>query len=245
MAFRVIPTILYRREGLYKGIRFGNHKYVGDPHNTIRIFSEKEVDELLLLDIDATRLGKDPNIEFIQRVAEECYMPFAIGGGIGSVKTIRDVLKAGAEKVVINTAAILNPNLILEASKEFGRTSIVVSIDYKTNLFGKNIVYTHSGTNKSKFELFDLVKIMEDRGAGEIILTSINREGTGVGLDKEILKKVASTLSIPVVGSGGIGTNSHIIEAEEELGLSAVGVGSYFIFQGSNRSVLITYKKEW
>ena len=111
MAFRVIPTILYKREGLYKGVRFGNHKYVGDPHNTIRVFSEKEVDELLLLDIDATRLGKDPNIEFIQRVAEECYMPFAIGGGIGSVKTIRDVLKAGAEKVVINTAAILNPNL--------------------------------------------------------------------------------------------------------------------------------------
>lgn len=245
MAFRVIPTILYKRDGLYKGIRFNNHKYVGDPHNTIRIFSEKEVDELILLDIDATRLAKTPDIDFIQRVAEECYMPFAIGGGINSIKVIRDVLKAGAEKVIINTAAILNPNLVFEASKEFGSTSIVVSIDYKTNLFGKNIIYTHSGTNKSKLDLFNIAKIMEDNGAGEIILTSISREGTGAGLDKAILKKISSMLSIPVVGSGGLGTTSHIVEARDDIGLSAVGVGSYFTFQGSNRSVLITYKKEW
>lgn len=245
MEFRVIPTLLYSNDGLYKGIRFKNHKYVGDPHNTIRIFSEKEVDELILLDIDATRLGREPNIAFIERVAEECYMPFAIGGGINSIESIRNVLKAGAEKVIINSAAISNPNLIKKASEEFGRTSIVVALDYKKDIFGKNYIYNLSGTKKTRYELIEFAKIMEYNGAGEIIITSIDRDGTGKGLDISVLKKISSMLSIPVVGNGGVGTNLHITQGVKEANLSAVGVGSYFIFQSSNRSVLITYNKEW
>lgn len=245
MGFRVIPILLYKKEGLYKGIQFKNYKYVGDPHNTIRVFSEKEVDELILLDIDATRNGVKPNIAFIQRVAEECYMPFAIGGGINSIETIRDVLRAGAEKVIINSAALSNPDLIKRASDEFGRTTIVVAIDYKRKFFGKHIVYSHSGTKETRYELLEFTKLMESNGAGEVIITSIDREGTGNGLDIPILKQISSMLSIPVVANGGIGSNSHIMQVMKETDVSAVASGSYFIFQGSNKSVLITYKKEW
>ncbi|WP_020601227.1 HisA/HisF-related TIM barrel protein [Spirosoma panaciterrae] len=245
MHYRVIPTLLYKNDGLYKGHRFKNHVYLGDPQNAIRIFSEKEVDELVLFDINATLEQKKPNIQFINRVAEECYMPFAIGGGINNLDTIRDVLRAGAEKVILNTKAVSDPQFIKFASEEYGRTSIVVALDYRKNFFGKNIVYTYSGTRKTRYELIDFVRIAEDMGAGELILTSIDRDGTRSGIDLETIKKVKDTLSIPIIASGGVGNSVHIEEAVKFADVSAVAVGTYFVLKGNHNSVLITYPKDW
>jgi imidazole glycerol-phosphate synthase subunit HisF len=243
MENRIIPILLYRKDGLYKGIRFKDYKYVGDPLNAIRVFSEKEVDELVLLDIEATLENKSPNIDFISKVAEECYMPFAIGGGIKDVGTIRQILKAGAEKVVINSAAVNNPKLIKAASEEFGRTTIIGSVDYKKDLFGNYRVYCECGTKKSKYTVFEYASLLEEMGAGEIIVNSVDRDGTGVGLDLENLKKITEKLSIPVIACGGVGSTKHINEGASLAGVAAVAAGSFFVFKGSGRSVLITYTK--
>lgn len=243
MLNRVIPVLLYKNEGLYKGIRFRNYKYVGDVMNAIRVFSDKEVDELILFDIDATTKKKEPNIELIQRIAEECYMPFAIGGGISSLEHIKMVLRAGAEKVIINTAAVYNPEFIQNACNTFGSSTIVVSVDYKKNIFGKNIVYTHCGTKKTKYTVEEYIVIIEKMGAGEIIINSIDRDGTGLSIDLNLVYNVANKLSIPLVASGGVGDKSHINELFNKTSASAVAVGSFFIFTGKHRSVLLSYIK--
>lgn len=243
MDARIIPILLYRHDGLYKGIRFKDYKYVGDPLNAIRVFSEKEVDELIFLDIEATRENKSPNIDFIRKVAEECYMPFAIGGGITKLETIREILKAGAEKVVINSAAVADPKFIKVASDMFGRTTIVASVDYKKDIFGKYRVYSICGSKRSKYTVFEFAELLQEMGAGEIIINSIERDGTGQGLDMDVLKKITNTLSIPVIACGGIGSTEHIREATQSTGIAAIAAGSFFVFKGPNRSVLITYSK--
>ena len=239
---RLIPVLLYKNKGLYKGIKFKNHKYVGDPHNSIRVFNDKEVDELFLLDIEATILEKCPNINFIMRVAEECYMPFGIGGGIHTLDDIRKILHAGAEKVSINSKAILDPDFISKASKEFGSSTIAVAIDYRKNLFGENIVYIKSGTIKTGIKLFKHAKAMENAGAGELLITSINREGSEAGLDLHLFQKITNNISIPIIASGGIGSEQNIVDASQIDGLSAIAAGSFFTFRGPNRSVLISYR---
>jgi len=243
MENRVIPVLLYKNEGLYKGVKFKKYKYIGDALNAVRVFSEKEVDELILLDILATKEGRKPNIELIERIAEECYMPFSIGGGINSIKSIREILKAGAERIVLNTIATLNPGFVKEASDEFGKSTIIVSIDYKRNIWGSLIVYSHSGRKKTKYKLKDYALLMENMGAGELIINSIDREGTGSGLDLKTAKEIASTLHIPIIVSGGVGKLDHIRDATNNTGINAVAVGSFFVFNGTNRTVLISYQK--
>ena len=244
---RIIPILLLMDGGLYKGVKFKKYKYVGDPHNTIRVFNNKNVDELFLLDITATLEGRHPNIEFIQRVADECYMPFGIGGGIKNIDDIRNVLQAGAEKVSINTATVKDPAFIKRAADIFGSQSIVVSIDYKWSLFGNCYVYTHSGKNKTKLDVAKWARKMESSGAGEILINSIDRDGTGEGLDLSFIKKISASVSIPVIACGGVGSYAHIKEGIDVGGASAVAAGSIFVFQGSHRSVLINYPKdnEW
>ena len=244
---RIIPILLLRDGGLYKGIKFKNYKYVGDPCNAIRVFNQKDVDELFLIDITATREGRRPNTEFIQRVGDECYMPFGIGGGIKSIDDIRDVLLSGAEKVSINTYAVKDPELIKLAANIFGSQSIIVSIDYKIGLFHGHSVYTHSGSKKTRLDPVRWAQKMEEMGAGEILLNSIDRDGTGKGLDLNLIKKVTNSVSVPVIACGGVGTYSHIKEGIEIGGATAVAAGSLFIFQGPHRSVLINYPKdnEW
>lgn len=244
---RVIPILLLKDGGLYKGIRFKNYKYIGDPHNAVRIFNEKDVDELFLIDIAATCEGKKPNTEFIRRVADECYMPFGIGGGIKSIDDIRNVLMAGAEKVSINTASVKDPEIVNRAVDSFGSQSIVASIDYKSNLFRKCSVYTHSGKNRTGLDVVKWARKMESVGAGEILVNSIERDGTGKGLDLGLLKKISAAVSIPVIACGGVGTYTHIKEGFEIGGASAVAVGSMFVFQSPRRSVLINYpgNSEW
>lgn len=238
---RVIPVLLVKNQGLWKGAQFRKHKYVGDPQNALRVFSEKQVDELVMLDIEASSNRSGPDIEFIKRIANECYMPFAFGGGIRTVEDVGLVLRSGAEKVVIGTSAIQNPGLIEKSSKVYGRQSIVVSIDYKENIFGKRTVYISSGTQKTDIEPLAMASKMCSLGAGEILITSISREGLGAGLDLDFMFKVTKRVEVPVIGGGGVGSVENILEGITSSNLSAVAVGSFFTFTGPHRSVLINY----
>ena len=238
---RIIPVLLLHNNGLVKGIHYRNHKYVGDPINAVRIFNEKGADELFILDISATKRGGIADPGFIERIANECYMPFGVGGGIRSITDIRQLLRAGAEKVSINTAAIQRPELIKEACEKFGSQSITVSIDVKRTWRGNYCVYSHSGTIKTSLDPTKWAVEVALFGAGEILLNSIDRDGTRNGFDLELIKKISSAVDIPVIACGGAGNIVHFSQAIEQGGASAVAAGSLFVFFGPHRSVLIQY----
>jgi imidazole glycerol-phosphate synthase subunit HisF len=238
---RVIPTLLLRGAGLVKTTGFRDPVYVGDPINAIRIFNEKEVDELVLLDITASRTGKGPAFSTIENIASECFMPVAYGGGITAVEQIRKILGAGIEKVVVNAAALLNPQLVRDAVREFGSQAIVVSIDVKRKLLGRYEVYGDGGTKSTGHEPAAYARQMEDLGAGEVLLTAIDRDGTMKGYDIELVAKVTSAVGIPVIASGGAGTIADFGVASKRAGAAAVAAGAMFVFHGPHRAVLITY----
>lgn len=237
---RVIPCLLLRGRGLVKGVNFKDHQYLGDPINAVRIFNEKEVDELIFLDIVATRENRIPDLEHISNIADECYMPFTVGGGINTVEHIRDILSAGAEKVSINTAAVENPSLIREASDIFGSQSIVVSIDCKKTK-NRYEVYTHSATKSTALNPVEYAVKMEELGVGEILLTSVDREGTRGGYDIELIKMVSDEVHVPVIASGGAGKLEDFAAAVKDGNASAVAAGSFFVFHGRRKAVLISY----
>ena len=238
---RVIPCLLLRNQGLVKTVKFKEPKYVGDPINAVRIFNDKEVDELLFLDITATVERKAPPMKVITEIASECFMPLAYGGGVRDLEDIRQIFAVGVEKVCINTHAVEEPEFIRQASDIFGNQSIVVSLDVKKNLFGKYEVHTHGGTKNTKLDPVDHAVRMEQMGAGELILNSIDRDGTQQGYDVDLISKVTSAVKIPVVACGGAGTVAHFREAVKQGGASAVSAGSMFVFHGKHRAVLISY----
>lgn len=238
---RIIPVLLMDKTGLYKGAKFKNRKYVGDPMNTVRIFNNKNTDELFLLDFTAWRENRLPDPAFIQKVADEAYMPFGVGGGIRTLNDIQLIIRAGAEKVSINTAAIHTPQLISEASELFGSQAIVVSIDVARDWRGKYIVFSHSGTKKTRLDPLEWALKAESLGAGELLINSIDRDGTKIGFDCELIKSITSVVKIPVVACGGAGNESHFHEVFESGNASAAAAGSFFIFQGKLESVLINY----
>lgn len=238
---RIIPCLLLRDEGLVKTVNFKKYTYIGDPINAVKIFNEKEVDELIFLDIDATKKGAEPPYKVIQEIATECFMPFCYGGGIKTVEQIRNIIASGAEKVAINTAAFLNPDLVREAASIFGSSTIVVSIDYKKNLFGKQVVFYNGGKKSTKKDPVAYAIEMERLGAGELLLNSIEKDGVMAGYDLDMLRKVADAVSIPVIACGGAGELGHFKEAFETGGASACAAGSFFVFQGKRRGVLISY----
>jgi len=240
---RVIPVLLLKGDGLVKGTRFKDYAYLGDPINAVHIFDEKEVDELIFLDITATRENRVPGIEYIAGIADECYMPFAVGGGIRNVEQIRALLHAGAEKISLNTAAMENPGLITEAANLFGSQSVVVSIDVRKGWGSSYQVYTHSGTKRTNFDPVQWAIRAAELGAGEILLTSIDHDGTMSGYDLNLVQQVSQTVSIPVVACGGAGRVEHFAEAIRH-GASAVAAGSMFVFHGKRRAVLISYPTE-
>lgn len=240
---RVIPCLLLKNSGLVKTRQFKNPIYIGDPINSVRIFNEKEVDELIFLDITASIEKKEPNFEFIKQIASEAFMPFAYGGGIKSLYHIETLFNIGVEKVVLNTSAFENPKLIMEAARLFGNQSIVVSVDYKTNFWGKKEVYIKSGTVNTKVDLLTYVKRKQDEGAGEIFLNSIDRDGMFLGYDINTIKQVSTVLNIPLIACGGARSLDDFKLAVKEGGASAVAAGSMFVFQGVHRAVLITYPK--
>jgi imidazole glycerol-phosphate synthase subunit HisF len=239
---RVIPTLLLKDMGLVKGVRFKDHKYVGDPMNAVRIFNGKNADELFLLDITASARGAGPDPEFVQRVADECYMPFGVGGGIRTVEQIGRLVRSGAEKVAINTAALARPEFIGEAAGSFGSQCVVVSIDVGRDLFGRPKVFSHNGSRKTSWDPVDWARRAAELGAGEILLTSIAHEGCGGGYDLDLVRSVADAVPVPVIASGGAGQVEHL-SAAFGAGATAAAAGSMFVFKGKLRSVLIQYFK--
>ncbi len=237
---RVIPCLLLREQGLVKTIKFKDPKYVGDPVNAVRIFNEKEVDELIFLDITATIENRKPNFRMIADIASECFMPFSYGGGIRELEDLKILFSLGVEKVIINSHAALNPDFIRSASSLYGSQSIVVSIDVRKNLVGHYETYILGGRRGTGRGVVDFAKEMEAMGAGEIFLNSIDRDGTGRGYDIDIIRKVSHAISIPLVACGGAGRIEDLAEAVAG-GASAVAAGSMFVFHGKHRAVLITY----
>lgn len=241
---RVIPTLLLRGSGLVKTQKFRDPKYVGDPINAIKIFNDKEVDELILLDIAASREGRGPAFSTIEDIASECFMPVAYGGGITTVDEIRRILKTGVEKVVINTAALANPQLVLAAAREFGSQAVIASIDVKRRLLGRYEVYADGGTKATGRDPVEWAKEMESSGAGEIVLNAIERDGTMKGYDIDLLSRVAAAVQVPVIASGGAGSVADFGQAVKEAGVAAVAAGAMFVFHGPHRAVLITYPSQ-
>lgn len=236
---RVIPCLLLRGGGLYKTTRFSKPVYIGDPINAVRIFNEKEVDELIFLDIGATSEGREPNFPLLRDIASECFMPMAYGGGIRDTDQVRRILSTGFEKVVINTAAQEHPALIEEVAKLTGSQSVVVSVDVKKDIFGRYTMMTCGGRKKSLIDPVAFVVEAEQRGAGEIMVNSIDRDGTMSGYDLAIIKRIAESVSVPVVACGGAGRVVDFVAAIKDAGATAVAAGAMFVFHGPHRAVLI------
>lgn len=238
---RIIPVLLLMNEGLYKTVGFKNPAYVGDPINTVKIFNEKEADELVLVDISASRDKKPINYKKIAEIAGEAFMPMAYGGGITNFDDACHVFDAGFEKVIINSAAIKNPDLLGTIARVYGSQAVVVSIDVKPNWLGKNKVFALSGTQNANLSPDVYARQVEAAGAGEIFLQAIHKDGSWSGYDIPLIKSVSEAVNIPVVACGGAGNISDFKKAVVDGGASAVAAGSMFVYQKKGMGVLITF----
>jgi cyclase len=241
---RIIPVLLLHRNQLYKTVEFGDPKYVGDPRNAVRIFNDLGADELVLLDIDASPEGKPPNFELIEEIVTEAFMPVGYGGGIADFETARRILRIGVEKIVLCTAAAEKPELIGEASRAFGAQSVVGCIDAQRQRFRGHQCYIRSGDQRLSQTPTELAAEFVEAGAGEILVNSIDRDGTFQGYDLDLVKEVATSVSVPVVACGGAESYEDLARAVHEAGASAAAAGSLFVFQRPHRAVLITFPSE-
>lgn len=241
---RVIPSLLMAGRGLVKTVGFKKRVYLGDPINTVKIFNDKQVDELVLLDIDATNEGREPDYDYLESIASQCFMPLGYGGGVTSAEQVRRLLGLGIEKVVINSAAAERPNLVSEAVELAGGQSVVVSIDVKKDWRGRYGVRTHGGKRSTGLDPAEFAAECEKRGAGEIILNSIDLDGRMSGYDLALIRRVAERISIPLVALGGAGKIEHFGEAVHQGGASAVAAGSLFVFSGPHKAVLINFPSQ-
>ncbi len=241
ISVRVIPCLLLKHTGFVKTTRFSDPVYLGDPINIVKIFNDKEVDELSILDITATAENRKPSFDLLSDIANNCFMPMSYGGGITDIDDIRRVLGIGFEKVVICTSAVVRPDFIERAAGIVGSQSIVIAIDVKKNRLGKYEVRSHSGRERTKLDPTAFARRMEQMGAGEILLTSIDRDGTMAGYDIELIRMVSDAVSIPVVACGGAGKVADFTEAVRSGGASAVAAGSLFVFHGRRRAVLVNF----
>ena len=238
---RIIPVLLLQGNALVKSKGFKDFRYIGDPINAVKVFNDLKADELVFLDIEATKEKRTISTELVSQVGEEANMPFAVGGGIRNLDEIQNIIAKGAEKVIINTCAVENPKFIREASDNFGSSTIVVCIDVKKKFFSGEVVWRNSGSKPSKYSPKDFAKIIEENGAGEIIIQSIDKDGTMSGYDLDLVKEISTAVTIPVVALGGAGNLEHMIEAYKKGFASALAAGSLFVFQGPNKGVLINY----
>ena len=238
---RVIPALLLRNESLVKTVRFGKFTYVGDPANTVRIFNELEVDEMLFLDISASRENRGPNLKVLADIANECFMPLGYGGGIRSLDQATAVFEVGFEKIAINTQAAENPILIGEIASHYGSQAVIASIDVRNGLFGSQTVRTLGGKHNTRRDPVTWAKEVEQMGAGEILLTSIDREGSWQGFDLELIQSVTDAVSIPVIANGGAGCIEHVSQVVLQAGASAVALGSMVVFQKRGMGVLVNF----
>jgi cyclase len=240
---RVIPVLLLKNAGLVKTQKFKNPKYVGDPINAIKILNEKEVDELIFLDITASKEHKKPNLKLLNEIATECFMPLCYGGGIKTIEDIKNIISCGVEKVSLNTIAIENPDFVKSASDIFGSSTIVVSMDVKKNFWGKKTIYSYLGTKSTGLDPISFAVEMQKKGAGELLINSIDKDGLMNGYDYELIKQISKEVDIPVIACGGAGELKHLKEAIN-AGASAVAAGSMFVFHGKHRAVLINYPSQ-
>jgi cyclase len=237
---RIIPCLLLRGDGLVKTVRFKDAKYVGDPINAVRLFNDLEVDELIFLDIDATTKGREPPFERIAEIAGEAFMPICYGGGVTSFEQASRLFKSGVEKVALTTALTEKPDLVRQIADTCGEQAVVAGIDVRKDWLGKQRAMVRSGSSKTSFDPVTLARRAAELGAGEILLTSIDREGTYQGYDLDLVRAVSAAVPIPVIASGGAGALPDMRNAID-AGASAAAAGSLFVYKGPHRAVLINY----
>ncbi|MGR3990994.1 AglZ/HisF2 family acetamidino modification protein [Pseudomonas sp. 1121_17] len=239
---RIIPCLLIQDGGLVKTVRFKDPKYVGDPINAVKIFNEKEADELIVLDIDATAHGREPDYKRIANLAVECRMPLCYGGGIRTPEQARAIIALGVEKVAISAAALEDPSLVTRIAEEIGSQSVVVVLDHKHRMLSKQQdVWTHNGTRNTKRNVLDVARQMEAAGAGEIVINSIDHDGRMKGYDVALATQLREAVSIPVTILGGGGSLEDMRSLVSACGVVGISAGSFFVFKGSYRAVLISY----
>lgn len=238
---RIIPVLLLKGKGLVKTVKFKNPKYVGDPINAVKIFNDLKADELIFLDITATNEVRTISADLVKDIGDEAFMPFGVGGGIKKVSQIEQLLKCGAEKVIINSEAVLNPKLIAEAAKVFGSQCIVISLDVRKSFFNKYEVWINDGKNNTKINPFILAKQVEELGAGEIMINSMDLDGLMIGYDNELVKIISDSVNVPVIVCGGAGNLDHLKEGFYKGHAHALAAGSMFVYHGTRKAVLINY----
>jgi imidazole glycerol-phosphate synthase subunit HisF len=238
---RITPCLLVHKKGLVKTVKFKDSKYVGDPINAVKIFNEKEVDELIVLDIDATVEDREPDYKMIENLANECRMPLCYGGGIKTAIQAQKILALGVEKIAISSAVFDRPELIDEISKQVGSQSVVVVFDVKKKLFGGYDVYTHNAKIKIKQSLFEFIEKVQELGAGEIVINSIDNDGLMKGYDLDLIEQVKNRLNIPMTALGGAGALKDMGKAIDKFGIIGCAAGSLFVFKGKYKAVLINY----
>jgi len=238
---RIIPCLLLKDESLVKTVKFKKYNYIGDPINTVRIFNELEVDELMFLDIFASKEDRNINFDILRDIANECFMPLSYGGNVKSLKEVKKIFEIGFEKIVINSSAYGNLKLIKEIASYFGNQSIVGSIDVKKTFLGKEKIYSHHGQVKQKEDIVSWAKKLEDAGVGELLITSIEKEGTWEGYDVDLIKRVTDNVRVPVIANGGAGNIKDISEVVQEAHASACAVGSMVLYQKKDMGVLINF----
>ena len=239
---RIVPCLLVQNKGLVKTVKFKEPKYVGDPINAVKIFNEKEVDELIVLDIDATKENRDPNLKMIKNLADECRMPLCYGGGISTVEQAVKIISLGVEKVALSYSALNDIELCQRIGDIIGNQSVVVVIDVKKKkLFGGYDIYTHNGTRKSKWNLFDFIAKLEEIGIGEIVINSIDNDGVMQGYDIPLIESIREKCTMPITSLGGAGSLEDIKKMISKFKIIGVAAGSLFVFKGKYRAVLISY----
>jgi cyclase len=236
-----MPCLLLKNGALVKTVKFKDPGYIGDPINAIRIYNEKEVDELIFLDITATIEKREPPYKVLSEIASECFMPVTYGGGVRDLETIHRILSLGVEKIAINSYAVENPDFVRAAADKYGSSTIVVSIDVRKKKFDRYEVFIHGGRKDSGLDPVKFAVKMEQMGAGEILLTAIDRDGTQEGYDIELIKSVTSAVGVPVIACGGAGKIDDFRAAVKEGGASACAAGSMVVYFGRNRAVLINF----
>lgn len=239
---RLIPCLLLANNGLVKTINFSNRKYIGDPLNAVKIFNEKNVDELIVLDIDATAHNQEPKYELIESLAAECRLPLCYGGGIKNTDQALKILDLGVEKIALSSAAFTSPQLISDIAKRVGSQSISIVIDVKEDALKNSYrITTTNNTVSIAVDLTDALRHMEYMGAGEIVINSVDRDGVMQGFDINLIEIALNAISLPITIIGGAGSPEHFLQVVKKFGAIGIGAGSYFIFKGKYRAVLINY----
>jgi cyclase len=240
---RIMPCLLFDGRALVKTVRFRSPSYIGDPINAIKIYNEKEVDELVFLDINASREKRSPRFDFIRECASECFMPFSYGGGVRSVDDFARLYRIGVEKVLVNTLSLTNPEIVREAVRQYGSTSVVGSVDYKKALLGGKRVYSASGASTRRSVIDHCRFLANDVGVGELLLNSVDRDGTWTGFDLETIREVGAAVGVPLIACGGAGSVAHLREVLEQTPANAAALGSMAVYQKKGMGVLINFPR--